>query len=257
VIASLDDPARLVIAGLAAVVAGAVNAIAGGGTLLTFPTLIALGVNPVMANATNTLALFPGSLAGAVGFRRELGRTSHWLRMLLPPSLLGGAIGAVLLLHTSPSLFRAISPFLVLLAAGLLALQDRYGARIVHLSATPSTRWRVGALCFQFLVGLYGGFFGAGIGILMLAALGALGVGDIHEMNGLKNVLATCINFVAALYFALSGAIVWSFALVMVVGAITGGYAGASVSRRFPAHVVSRAVVVIGVAVAIGLFVTR
>ena len=112
------DPARLVIAGLAAVVAGAVNAIAGGGTLLTFPTLIALGVNPVMANATNTVALFPGSLAGAIGFRRELGRTAHWLRMLLPPSLLGGAAGAVLLLHTPPSLFRAISPFLVLLAAG-------------------------------------------------------------------------------------------------------------------------------------------
>jgi hypothetical protein len=145
----------------------------------------------------------------------------------------------------------------VLLAAGLLALQDRYGARIVHRSVKPSTRWRVGVLCFQFMVGLYGGFFGAGIGILMLAALGALGVGDIHEMNGLKNVLAMSINFVAAVYFAASGAIVWSFALVMAAGAIAGGYAGASLSRRFSAHVVSRAVVVIGVVVAIGLFVTR
>jgi uncharacterized membrane protein YfcA len=257
IVGAVESPARLVIAGLAAVVAGAVNSIAGGGTLLTFPTLIALGVNPVMANATNALALFPGSLAGAIGFRRELGRTSHWLRMLLPPSLLGGAAGAVLLLHTSPSLFRAISPFLVLLAAGLLALQDRYGARIVHVSSTPSTRWRIGALCFQFLVGVYGGFFGAGIGILMLAALGALGVGNIHEMNGLKNVLAMSINLVAAIYFALSGAIVWSFAAVMAVGAIAGGYAGASVSRRFSAHLVSRGVVVIGVGVAIGLFVTR
>jgi uncharacterized protein len=257
VIATLDEPWRLVIAGAAAVVAGAVNAIAGGGTLLTFPTLIALGINPVMANATNTLALFPGSLAGAVGFRRELGRTSHWLRMLLPPSLLGGALGAVLLLHTSPELFRAIAPFLVLLAAGLLFLQDRFGARIVHVSATPSTRWRIGALCFQFLVAVYGGFFGAGIGILMLAALGILGVGDIHEMNGLKNVLAMSINFVAAVYFALSGAIVWSFALVMAAGAIAGGYAGASVSRRFPAHLVARTVVVIGVCVAVGLFITR
>lgn len=253
----MGDPARLIIAGLAAVVAGAVNSIAGGGTLLTFPTLIALGVNPVMANATNALALFPGSLAGAIGFRRELGRTARWLRMLLPPSLLGGAAGAVLLLHTSPSLFRAISPFLVLLAAGLLALQDRFGARIVHVSSTPSTRWRIGALGFQFLVGVYGGFFGAGIGILMLAALGALGVGNIHEMNGLKNVLAMSINLVAAIYFAVSGAIVWSIAAVMAVGAIAGGYAGASVSRRFPAHVVTRAVVVIGVGVAIGLFVTR
>jgi uncharacterized protein len=256
-VGAVEGPARLVIAGLAAVLAGAVNAIAGGGTLLTFPTLIALGVNPVMANATNTLALFPGSLAGAVGFRRELGRTAHWLRMLLPPSLIGGAAGAVLLLHTSATLFRAISPFLVLLAAGLLALQDRYGARIVRVSATPSTGWRIGALGFQFLVGVYGGFFGAGIGILMLAALGALGVGTIHEMNGLKNVLAMSINLVAAVYFALSGAIVWPLAAVMAVGAIAGGYAGASVSRRFPAHLVSRAVVVIGVVVAIGLFVTR
>jgi uncharacterized membrane protein YfcA len=257
IVGAVESPARLVIAGLAAVVAGAVNSIAGGGTLLTFPTLIALGVNPVMANATNALALFPGSLAGAIGFRRELGRTSHWLRMLLPPSLLGGAAGAVLLLHTSPSLFRAISPFLVLLAAGLLALQDRYGARIVHVSATPSAGWRIGALCFQFLVGVYGGFFGAGIGILMLAALGALGVGNIHEMNGLKNVLAMSINVVAATYFAVSGAIVWSLAAVMAVGAIVGGFAGASVSRRFSAHIVTRAVVVIGVGVAVGLFVTR
>jgi uncharacterized protein len=257
VVGAVEGPARLVIAGLAAVVAGAVNSIAGGGTLLTFPTLIALGVNPVMANATNTLALFPGSFAAAVGFRHELGRTAHWLRMLLPPSLIGGAAGAVLLLHTSPTFFRAISPFLVLLAAGLLALQDRYGSRIVHVSSSPSTRWRIGALGFQFLVGVYGGFFGAGIGILMLAALGALGVGTIHEMNGLKNVLAASINVVAAIYFAVSGAIVWSLAAVMAAGAIAGGFAGATVSRRFPPHLVSRAVVVIGVVVAIGLFVTR
>jgi uncharacterized membrane protein YfcA len=248
---------RLLIAGAAAVIAGAVNAIAGGGTLLTFPTLIALGVNPVVANATNALALFPGSLAGAVGFRRELRRTRHWLRLLLPPSVVGGAAGAVLLLHTSTHLFRTISPFLVLLAAVLLALQDAFGARIVHLSGHASTRWRVGAVCFQLLVGLYGGFFGAGIGILMLAALGALGVGDIHEMNGIKNVLATCINLVAAVYFAASGAIVWSVALVMAVGAVAGAFAGASLSRRFPATVVVRAVVILGVGVAIGLFVTR
>ena len=184
-----------------------------------------------MANATNTLALFPGSLAGAMGFRRELGRTSHWLRMLLPPSLLrrrgrGGAPAA----HVAVALPSDLSVPGVL-AAGLLALQDRYGARIVHVSATPSTGWRIGALCFQFLVGVYGGFFGAGIGILMLAALGALGVGNIHEMNGLKNVLAMSINVVAATYFAVSGAIVWSLAAVMAVGAIVGGFAGASVSR--------------------------
>ena len=195
-VGAVEGPARLVIAGLAAVLAGAVNAIAGGGTLLTFPTLIALGVNPVMANATNTLALFPGSLAGAMGFRRRLGRTAHWLRMLLPPLVDRGARPARSCCCTRrrPRLFPRDLPVpgpARHRAAGVAGpLQGR-------ASCTSPPRPRHGgdgALGFQFLVGVYGGFFGAGIGILMLAALGALGVGTIHEMNGLKNVLAMSIN---------------------------------------------------------------
>ena len=219
IVGAVEGPARLVIAGLAAVVAGAVNAIAGGGTLLTFPTLIALGVNPVMANATNTLALFPGSLAGAVGFRRELGRTAHWLRMLLPPSLLGGAAGAVLLLHTSPD---AVPRDLAVPGAAGRPGCWRCRTGTARASCTSRPRRRRGGgsgpCASSSWSGVYGGFFGAGIGILMLAALGALGVGNIHEMNGLKNVLAMSINVVAAVYFAASGAIVWSFAAVMAVG---------------------------------------
>lgn len=239
-----------------AAVAGSVNAVAGGGTLITFPTLLGLGINPVIANATNTVALWPGSLAGAVGFRRELARTRRWLAVLLAPSVIGGLVGAVLLLRTPSSLFRAMAPYLVLVAAGLLALQDRYGERVAALAARSLHRWRAGAAVFQFVVAVYGGFFGAGIGILMLAALGVLGVGDLHEMNGLKNVLAVCINGVAAIYFAASGAVDWSVAGVMVVGAIGGGYLGASVARRLRPDLVRWIVVTVGVVVGVLLLVT-
>ena len=251
------EVARYAAAGAAAVVAGAVNAVAGGGTLISFPTLLFLGVGPVVANATNAVALWPGSLAGAVGFRHELGHTRHWLVLLLPPSIVGGAIGAVILLHTGASLFRTIAPFLILLATGLLAAQNRVTARVAHADPRSSRLFRWSAIGFQFLVGVYGGFFGAGIGILMLAALGMLGVGDINQMNGLKNVLAVCINGIAAIYFVVSGAVVWGFAVVMAVGAILGGYAGASVARRLKEEVVRRFVVVVGVVVAVILLVTR
>jgi len=253
----VGEVARYAAAGAAAVVAGAVNAVAGGGTLISFPTLVFLGVGPVVANATNAVALWPGSLAGAVGFRTELRHTRHWLLLLLPPSILGGAIGAVILLHTGAALFRTIAPFLILLATGLLAAQNRITARVSHSGRQASAVFRWSAMGFQFLVGVYGGFFGAGIGILMLAALGMLGVGNIHQMNGLKNVLAVCINGVAAVYFIVSGAVVWGFAIVMAVGAIIGGYTGASVARRLSAEVVQRFVIVIGVVVAIILLVTR
>lgn len=240
----------------AAAVAGSVNAVAGGGTLITFPTLLGLGINPVLANATNTVALWPGSLAGAVGFRRELARTRRWLAVLLLPSLLGGLVGAALLLRTPSSLFRTMAPFLVLAASGLLALQDRYGAHVAAVAARSLHRWRAGAVVFQFVVAVYGGFFGAGIGILMLAALGILGVGDLHEMNGLKNVLATCINGVAACYFAASGAVDWSVAGVMVVGAIGGGFLGATIARRLRPDLVRWVVVTVGLVVGVLLLVT-
>ncbi len=253
----MHDLWRTAAIALAALVAGAVNAVAGGGTLLTFPTLLAVGINPVIANATSTVSLWPGSLAGAVGFRRELARTRHWLAVLLAPSLVGGAAGAVLLLRTPSSLFRTISPFLVLVAAILLAVQDRFGADLVAAAERASRRWRAAAVAFQFFVALYGGYFGAGIGILMLAALGVLGVGDIHEMNGLKNFLAICINGVAAAYFAISGAVVWSAVLVMAVAAVAGGYLGASLARRLHPTLVRRGIVLVGIAVAIALLVTR
>jgi uncharacterized protein len=253
----IHGPVRLLTVAAAAMLAGAVNSVAGGGTLLTFPTLLAFGVNPVIANATNTVALFPGSLAGAVGFRRELAHTRRWLALLLIPSVAGGILGAILLLRTPSNDFRTAAPFLVLLAAGLLAAQNIWGSRVGALGMRTSARWRAGAIAFQFAVALYGGFFGAGIGILMLASLGILGVGDIHEMNGLKNVLAICINGVAAVYFAASGAVEWIPAVTMAAGAIVGGFAGAVTARKLPPDVVRWGVVGTGVAVAIVLVVTN
>jgi uncharacterized protein len=245
---------------IAAFAAGAINSIAGGGTLLSFPALVWIGVNPVMANATNTFALWPGSFAAMVGFRRELGNVRRWLLLLTIPALLGGATGGVLLLHTSMATFTRLVPFLILGATLLLAGQELITRRlglVARAHENPSAGWITIVVIFQFLVGIYGGYFGAGIGILILAALGLIGLTDMHEMNGLKNLLAICINGVAAIYFAWSGAVVWKDGFIMAVAAIIGGYLGARVARRLGRTFVRRSVVVIGLAMGIALFFKR
>jgi uncharacterized protein len=245
---------------IAAFAAGAINSIAGGGTLLSFPALVWIGVNPVMANATNTFALWPGSFAAMVGFRRELGNVRRWLLLLTIPALLGGATGGVLLLHTSMTTFTRLVPFLILGATLLLAGQELITRRlglVARAHENPSAGWITIVVIFQFLVGIYGGYFGAGIGILILAALGLIGLTDMHEMNGLKNLLAICINGVAAIYFAWSGAVVWKDGFIMAVAAIIGGYLGARVARRLGRTFVRRSVVVIGLAMGIALFFKR
>ncbi len=245
---------------IAAFAAGAINSIAGGGTLLSFPALVWIGVNPVMANATNTFALWPGSFAAMVGFRRELGNVRRWLLLLTIPALVGGATGGVLLLHTSMATFTRLVPFLILGATLLLAGQELITRRlglVAHAHENPSAGWITIVVIFQFLVGIYGGYFGAGIGILILAALGLIGLTDMHEMNGLKNLLAICINGVAAIYFAWSGAVLWKDGFIMAAAAIIGGYLGARVARRLGRTFVRRSVVVIGLAMGIALFFKR
>jgi len=230
-------------------VAGAVNSIAGGGSLLSFPALVLLGVPPITANATNTVGLWPGSLAGVLGFRRDMAGTKRWLQVLIWPSLIGGTLGAVLLLHTPAHTFSVIAPFLVLAATVILAVQDplsRWLGRVGRLPDHRPAGWTIGAVVVQVLVATYGGFFGAGMGILMLAALGLLGLTDIHQMNGVKNTLAICINGVAAVYFAASGAVRWSVGVVMAVAAVLGGFAGAGIAHRFGRAFVRRAVIAIG-----------
>jgi uncharacterized membrane protein YfcA len=235
--------------------AGAINAIAGGGTLLSFPALVWIGRDPILANATNAVALWPGSFSAMVGFRRELRDAKRWLLLLTIPSLLGGIAGAVLLLRTSTKTFNTLVPFLILGATLLLAAQEIITRRLRDVPKGRS--WIVFAFIFQFLVGIYGGYFGAGMGILMLAALGLIGLTDMHQMNGLKNLLAICINGVAAIYFALSGAVLWHDAAIMAVAAIAGGFAGAKVARRLGRKFVRGAVVVIGLTMTVALFLHR
>jgi uncharacterized membrane protein YfcA len=245
---------------VAAFFAGAMNSIAGGGTLLTFPTLMSV-VSPEVANATSTVALLPGSMAGAWGYRRELAGARSFALTMLAPSLVGGAVGAWLLIAYR-SQFRVLVPWLVLAAATLFLIQQPLlkwmKKEVSEPMPKPGPTRLLFLLAFQFLVAVYGGYFGAGIGILMLTALGFMGVGDIHRMNAVKTFLASAINLVSVAQFvAEPDMVVWSYALPMVVSAIAGGYAGAHVARRLPAAYVRWAVVSIGFGLAVYCFVTR
>src|SRR5918911_214500 len=214
----------------AAFAAGMINSVAGGGTLLTFPALIWIGLDPKAANATSTVALWPGLMGGLWGFRREMAENRPLLLRLGLTSVVGGAVGAALLILTPSPTFARLVPFLILFATLLFMAQEPV-TRLLRLSAAtaePHRRWWTGAIIFQFCSAIYGGYFGAGNGILMLAAMGLLGITDIRRANGLKNYLGMCLNSVAVVGFALAGLVSWPSALLMAVGAILGGYYGAS-----------------------------
>lgn len=245
---------------LSALIAGMMNSVAGGGTLVAFPTLLWIGVEPIRANVTCTVALWPGSLGAMFGFRRELGDSRRLMLLLGAPSVAGGLVGAILLLLTPSRLFAAIVPFLILFATILFAAGEPITRRFagsdipqIYAERSPSRGWWAGAIVFQFLVAIYGGYFGAGMGILMLAALGLMGLTDIHQMNGLKNFFAVCVNIIAAAYFIASGRVEWPYALIMIVGAIGGGYGGAGLARKLGRRFVRRAVIVIGLGMAVSL----
>lgn len=257
------SPLALAAVFAAAVLGGGINAIAGGGTLLTFPALVALGVPALNANATSTVALWPGALSSMWGYRGELSGARGWVVRLTLPSLAGGALGAWLLLRTPPDRFARIVPFLVLGATLLFLAQGPLMCRLRARRAASGSAAGVGAsvdedadptlalvplMAGQFAIGVYGGYFGAGIGILMLAGLGLMGFTNIHRMNGLKNWGAVCMNVVAAGIFAFSGIVNWPVALAMAVGGLLGGYGGARVAQRVGQQRVRRAIVVIGLA---------
>jgi uncharacterized protein len=234
---------------LSAVGGGAINAVAGGGTLLTFPTLLFFGTPAVVANATSTLALVVGTAGSMFGYRRHLKPVVFWLRYFLPVSLLGGLIGSVLLTRTSNQSFSKLVPFLIFFATVLFLLQSVFrkfaGRRMESgAAATGGKLWL--AVAFQFLVAVYGGYFGAGIGILMLATLGFIGLHNIHEMNVLKTTLGSMINLVAAVWFAAAGLIDWPRMLVMSAGALAGYYLGSHFSQRIPQAAVRRIILLIG-----------
>ncbi|MBI2686286.1 MAG: sulfite exporter TauE/SafE family protein [Acidobacteria bacterium] len=236
---------------LAAFAAGAVNAAAGGGTLLTFPSLLAI-INPVAANATSTFALFPGSLASGLGYRKELELCRPHLIRLLPPSLIGGLIGSLLVTRLPERVFASAVPWLLVTASVLLLLQRpiaRYFG--THTHEAPTAKTVAAIVFFQFLVGVYGGYFGAGIGILMLSSLAFMGIPDIHQMNAVKSILAAAMNGITILIFILSGAIVWKYAVIMGIAGTLGGYTGARVARRMRPDFIRVFVVCIGFAVAL------
>lgn len=246
-------PQDYVILCLAAALGGAINAIAGGGTLLTFPALFAaLGTSPeaaVIANATSTVALMPGSVAALAGYRREIQQERHWARALLVPSLIGGFVGSLSVVLLPSELFKAAVPWLILTAALLFALQPQI-ARWTGIGKPHPTlhsrRLIAGAWSFQFCVAVYGGYFGAGIGILMLSALAMLGLTDIHRMNAVKTLLASVINGTSVLVFVSTGKVHWPFALAMAVAASIGGFLAAHTARGIDRRAVRAIVVTIG-----------
>jgi len=241
----------------AAFVAGAVNSVAGGGTLLTFPALLSAGLPAVTANATSTVALAPGSLSAFWGYRRQVRGEGRLLAAMALPSGFGGVLGALAADRVGDQAFAKLAPLLVLGATLLFMAQEplRRWSRGTIQAAPRRGRWQLaGVAAFQALVALYGGFFGAGIGILMLAALGLLGLRDIHRMNGLKNLAAVCINGLAAITFAAAGRVDWPLAGLMVVGGVAGGYSGAGLAQRLGQSTVRRIVVAIGLAISAYLF---
>jgi uncharacterized membrane protein YfcA len=246
-------PTDYIVIALAAVGAGLVNALAGGGTLITFPTLVAIGIPPVEANVTNTVALCPGYFGATMAQRKDLQGQRRRMWILLPVAALGGVIGAWLLLNTGERVFRQLVPFLILLASGLLAIQDplrkwllqrteQHGAGPIHegWAAIP-----VG------LAAIYGGYFGAGLSVIVLAALGLLLEDTLTRLNALKQSVSLSVNVAAAVVFVMSGRVVWQAALVMAVGALIGGALGGRLAGRIEPSVLRWVVVGIGVVVGV------
>jgi uncharacterized membrane protein YfcA len=235
-----------------ATVGGAINAIAGGGMLVVFPTLIAFGVPPLSANATSTVALLPGSIAATFGYRRPLSAVRTVARNAILPAVVGGAAGALLLNRTSAATFRGIVPWFVLGATLLFALQERIVAFV--LRALPPERrvpWRPEWV--QLVLAVYWGYFGAGAGILMMAVWGLAGIKDVQELNALKMWSAVWTNGTAAILFALSGLVDWRAALLMTLGSAAGGYGLARLAQHLSQRVVRNTIVVIGLGSAIWL----
>ena len=246
------EPAHILLVGAGAFLAGGMNALAGGGTFFSFPALLAAGVPPVTANASNTVGLCPASLVSAWAYRREALRHGRWAALLVVVSCLGGIGGGLLLLATSNAAFSRLIPWLLLVATALFAFSGRVSQLVRwttgRLGGDPGRRnpGGPGGALFQFAVAVYGGFFGAGMGILTLAALSIQGFDDIQESNALKNLTSGINYFVSSATFIVAGAISWPHTAVMLVAAMAGGYAGAALARRLPAAGLKRLVIAVG-----------
>jgi hypothetical protein len=212
----------------AAAIGGGINSVAGGGSFVAFPALLFAGVAPVPANATNTVALWPGAMASAFAYRRELKESRRDLIPLGAAGLVGGIIGSILLLRTSDHTFVLLIPWLLLFATLLFTLGGRLTRHLAQRGGAP----RGVAIGAQLVISLYGGYFGGGMGIMVLAVLSLLGMTDIHRMNSIKVMLAALVNGVAVIAFVIAGAVQWGPGSVMIAGGILGGYGGAAIARR-------------------------
>ncbi len=242
------DPLGFVLLGLAAVAAGAVNALAGGGTLISFPMLMAVGVPAVAANVTNTVALCPGYFGATVAQSKDLRDQKRRLWLLVPAGVVGGLVGGFLLLNTGERVFQALVPFLILLASGLLASQNWVRAWLVrrsqqHGATAIPEGW---ATIPVGLAGVYGGYFGAGLSVIVLAVLGLVLDDSLTRLNALKQGIAFSANIAAALFFVFSGRVVWPAAVVMAVGALLGGALGGRLAGRVQPNTLRGIVVAIG-----------
>ncbi len=249
---------EFVLVGLAAAAAGAVNALAGGGTLITFPTLVAVGIPAVAANVTNTGALCPGYFGATLAQSSDLKGQRKRLWLVLPAGVIGGIVGGVLLLNTGEKLFSSLVPFLILLASGLLAVQDPLRAWLTRRAAqtgstAASEKW---AALPVGLAAVYGGYFGAGLSVIVLAVLGLTLEDSLTRLNALKQSVAFSVNIAAAIFFVFSGKVVWSVAAVMAVGALIGGALGGRLAGRIKPSTLRWIVVSIGVVVA-GIYLVR
>jgi hypothetical protein len=252
----MHTPLNFLLAALAAVAAGAVNALAGGGTLITFPMLVALGVPAVSANVTNTVALSPGYLGGTLAQKKDLQGQSKRLWFVLPAAIVGGILGGWLLLQTGEKLFTDLVPWLILLASGLLAIQDpvrgwltrRLSQSESHASPEKWSWLPVG------LASIYGGYFGAGLSVIVLSALGLTVDDSLTRLNALKQAVAFAVNVAAAIFFVFSGQVVWSLAVVMAVGALAGGTLGGKLAGKIKPSTLRWTVVIIGVIISIVYF---
>ena len=244
----------------AAVAAGMINSIAGGGTLITFPVLLLFHTEAKVANATSTLALVLGMTGSLFGYRKHMAAVRSWLWRFVPVSLIGGFVGSVLLTHTDSKVFAQMVPFLILFATLLFLAQGTFkklSGFNPNSSPTPphQRHHAVGiAILVQVGVAVYGGYFGAGIGILMLASLGFIGLTDIHQMNSLKTILGALINLVAAAWFISAGLIHWPKAILMTVGALLGYFLGSHFAQRIPQHRVRWLINAIGLTISAVMF---
>lgn len=240
----------------AAFLAGAVNSVAGGGTLISFPVLLAIGLPPVVANVTNTMGIWPGAFGSIWGFRKEIARLQRRVYWLLLPALVGGFAGALLLRSTSSAVFEKVAPWLVLFATLLFIIQASRQSRVEGLPLLQRTGlgWFLSALFAQLCVAVYGGYFGAGMSIMSLSVLGLLGMTDMLEMSATTSLLSFAINGIAGVLFAVSGLVHWPIAIAMALGALAGGYGATGFARKIGKVALRRVVIGVGISISMVMF---